>query len=96
MYVLTPVIMPIKKRSSLDKLVKGIIIGGAIGSVVGVTLAPKSGKETRSDIKNKANTIMTKASKKKTELLTRKKKTKGPVGTVFSGVKTLIFGKKTK
>ncbi len=28
----------------------GIVIGGAIGSVVGASLAPKKGKETREDI----------------------------------------------
>jgi len=31
----------------MDKLVMGAIIGGAIGSVIGMSVAPKSGKETR-------------------------------------------------
>ena len=34
----------------VDKLIVGAIIGGAIGSVVGLTLAPKQGKETRKNI----------------------------------------------
>jgi gas vesicle protein len=38
------------KKSSLDKVLMGAIIGGAIGSVVGATLAPKKGKETRKNI----------------------------------------------
>ncbi|MFC1655734.1 YtxH domain-containing protein [Patescibacteria group bacterium] len=39
-----------KKKGMVDKVVMGAIIGGAIGSVVGITVAPKSGKETRQDI----------------------------------------------
>lgn len=34
----------------MDKLVVGAIIGGAIGSVLGLTLAPKEGKKTRQEV----------------------------------------------
>lgn len=44
---------PSKKKGVVDKIVMGTILGGAIGSVVGITLAPKSGKETRKYIKDK-------------------------------------------
>jgi gas vesicle protein len=37
-----------------NKLAIGAIIGAAAGVVAGVLTAPKSGKETREDIKNKA------------------------------------------
>ena len=37
------------------KLVTGIIIGGAIGSIIGVTMAPKTGKETRKIIQQKSS-----------------------------------------
>lgn len=42
-----------KTGSKLDKLIMGVILGGAIGSVLGLTLAPRKGKETREIIKQK-------------------------------------------
>ncbi len=36
-----------KKKASLDKLVMGAIVGGAVGSVIGMSIAPKKGSETR-------------------------------------------------
>ncbi len=39
------------------KFALGALIGGAIGAVVGILAAPKSGKETREDIKSKADDI---------------------------------------
>ncbi|MEK7126902.1 MAG: YtxH domain-containing protein [Patescibacteria group bacterium] len=39
-----------EKKRIWDKILIGIVIGGAIGSVVGASLAPKKGKETREDI----------------------------------------------
>lgn len=44
-----------KKGGALEKVVMGVIIGGAIGSVLGVTLAPKSGKQTRKIITQKSS-----------------------------------------
>lgn len=42
-----------KKKSTLDKIVMGAIIGTAIGSVIGLTMAPKKGKEARGFLKDK-------------------------------------------
>lgn len=42
-----------KKEGTLNKLIMGVILGGAIGSVVGLTFAPRKGKETREIIKQK-------------------------------------------
>ena len=42
-------------------LLKGLIIGGLIGVVLGILYAPKSGKETREDIANKADELLAKA-----------------------------------
>lgn len=42
-----------KLGSKINHLVMGIILGGAIGSVLGLTLAPRKGKETREIIKKK-------------------------------------------
>ncbi len=47
-----------KKKGMVDKLVMGAIIGGAIGSVVGMTVAPKKGDETRKYIKDKGKRFM--------------------------------------
>lgn len=83
-----------KKRLKVDKLVKGIIIGGAIGSVVGVTLAPKSGKETRSDLKKGASSLMRSTKKLPAAGKRVQKKKKGVLRTLVGGVRTLILGKK--
>lgn len=53
-----------KKKSlggALDKIFMGAIIGGAIGSVLGMGLAPKKGKETRQFLKEKAKEVIEKA-----------------------------------
>lgn len=39
-------------KSAIKKVATGAIIAGAVGYVVGILTAPKSGKETRQDIKN--------------------------------------------
>ena len=36
-----------KQKSNIDKLVMGTIMGVAVGSVIGMSIAPKKGKETR-------------------------------------------------
>jgi gas vesicle protein len=41
--------------------VKGLVIGGLIGAVLGVLYAPKSGKETREDIARKTEDLLVKA-----------------------------------
>lgn len=52
-----------KKRKEFNKkagigLAAGIVAGAAIGTAAGVLLTPKSGKETRTDIKEKANDVI--------------------------------------
>lgn len=37
----------------VDRFIMGALLGGAIGSVLGMTLAPKKGKETRDVLKEK-------------------------------------------
>lgn len=43
---------PKEKKRIWDKLIMGAVIGGAIGSVLGASIAPKKGSETREDAKN--------------------------------------------
>ncbi|MDX9745733.1 MAG: YtxH domain-containing protein [Syntrophales bacterium] len=40
---------------------RGVIIGGVIGAVIGILFAPKSGRETREDIVRKTDEIVKKA-----------------------------------
>ncbi len=46
-----------KNVKVVDKLVMGLIVGGAVGSVLGMAFAPKTGKETRKIIKKKAEEL---------------------------------------
>ncbi len=48
---------------SKGKFALGALFGAAVGVVAGILTAPKSGKETREDIKRKANDAADKASK---------------------------------
>ncbi|MCC6643457.1 YtxH domain-containing protein [Candidatus Peregrinibacteria bacterium] len=47
-----------KKQGHLDKILMGLIVGGAIGSVLGVGFAPKKGSDTRKDLSKQANKIL--------------------------------------
>lgn len=41
----------------LDKIFMGIVVGGAVGSVIGMTMAPKKGKDTRELLKEKGKDV---------------------------------------
>lgn len=47
--------------SSTTKFLAGFLIGGAVGAIAGILLAPKSGAETREIIKNSAADAIKKA-----------------------------------
>ncbi len=49
-----------KKHSKLDKLIMGAIVGGAVGSVIGMSIAPQKGKETRELIAQKGKELIKK------------------------------------
>jgi len=46
-----------KNKGSLEKVIMTAIVGAAIGSVIGVSVAPKKGKETRKNIFTKLKNI---------------------------------------
>ena len=48
---------------SKGKLALGALVGAAAGFVTGILTAPKSGKETRADLKQKAEEVKSKAEK---------------------------------
>ncbi len=54
---------------------KGLLIGGVIGAVVGILYAPKSGKETREEIGRKAEELMAKAKEEYEQALEKSRKT---------------------
>lgn len=69
------------------KVLTGVIIGGAVGSILGLTLAPRKGKETRKAIRDKSLEMFLKG---KAEL--RKEHNMGPVKRIV--VKALTPKKK--
>ncbi len=56
------------KKIDGKKLAFGTALGVVAGFVTGILTAPKSGKETREDIKNTANSVKREAEKKLKEL----------------------------
>ncbi len=44
-----------------DDCVKGLLVGGLIGAVLALLYAPRSGKETREDIRDSAEELLEKA-----------------------------------
>jgi len=56
------------KNNGGKKLALGAVVGVVAGFLTGILTAPKSGKETREDIKNTANTAKREAEKKLKEL----------------------------
>jgi len=64
-----------KVKTKLDKVLLGVVVGGAVGSILGLTLAPKSGKETRKIIEENSKKVWKKAAE---VLNSRKKKPESP------------------
>ena len=47
-----------KKTTKLDKLIMGVILGGAIGSVIGLTMAPKKEKKRARSLNKKEKRLL--------------------------------------
>jgi gas vesicle protein len=60
--------------SDRTDFIKGMLVGGFIGAVVGILYAPKSGKETREEIGKKAEELMAKAKEEYEAALEKSKK----------------------
>ena len=50
-----------KVAKSVFRVLTGVVIGSAIGSILGLTLAPKKGEETRQYLKDKSMEIFLKS-----------------------------------
>ncbi len=57
-------------KDSTKKLAIGAVIAGAVGYVAGILTAPKSGKETRQDIKDTAGRVIAEAERRLKQLHT--------------------------
>jgi gas vesicle protein len=49
--------------NQIEGFIKGILLGGVVGAVIGILYAPQSGRKTRKDINRKAEELLTKAKK---------------------------------
>ena len=54
-----------------SKLAVGAIVGAAVGVVAGILTAPKSGRETRDDLRRKTNEAKDKAALKRDDMIFR-------------------------
>jgi gas vesicle protein len=54
-----------KKHSKIDKLIMGAIVGGAVGSVIGMSIAPKKGSDTRGILAQKGKDLLKKGQEMK-------------------------------
>lgn len=52
-----------KVGKKIFRVLTGMVIGSAIGSILGLTLAPKKGSETRKYIKDKSMEVFLKSKK---------------------------------
>lgn len=59
----------IKKKKGVFKILTGIVVGGAIGSILGLTLAPKKGKDTRKALREKSMKLFLKKKEKTNDKL---------------------------
>ncbi|MGL4741397.1 MAG: YtxH domain-containing protein [Sarcina sp.] len=93
-----------KKRQAMAKTAKTVgvtaIIGASVGALGGVLFAPKSGKETREDIKNSAldanEKLKSKASEAKVALNDKLQASKENIADANSKIKEYLKNKKSK
>jgi gas vesicle protein len=63
--------------NQIEGFVKGILLGGVIGAVIGILYAPKSGQGTRRDINRKAEDLLLKAKREYEDTLQKSSKAYG-------------------
>ena len=81
-----------KKKSKIDKLIMGAIVGGAVGSVIGMSIAPQKGKETREYLAQKGKEMI----KKGQDFSQKIKEEPYPKKKLLGRVADSLFGRKKK
>lgn len=76
------------------KIAAGTAAGIVAGSAVGILLAPKSGKETREDIANTANTVAVKTSQIKETAVNKVDATKSKIAEAKEKISKYLSDKK--
>lgn len=93
-----------KKRQAMAKTAKTVgvtaVVGASIGAIGGILFAPKSGKETRSDLKNSAidanEKLKVKASEAKVALTDKFQSGKENISDASLKIKDYLKNKKSK
>ena len=68
-----------KKKKIIKAAVVSTVVGGGIGALSGILLAPKSGKNTRNDIKEKVNSAKAKTIEQSENLKNNVKEAKSKI-----------------
>ena len=69
-----------EKKSGAGKFFLGALFGAAVGAIAGILTAPKSGKETRKDLKDAGDKAVKDAKKNGEKLLSKTKKSTKELG----------------
>ncbi|MGL4655992.1 MAG: YtxH domain-containing protein [Sarcina sp.] len=93
-----------KKRQAMAKTAKTVgitaVVGASVGALGGILFAPKSGKETREDLKNTAidanEKMKVKASEAKVKINEKIKEGKGNISEANSKIKGYLKNKRNK
>jgi len=75
-----------KKQGTMDKVIFGLLIGGAIGSVLGLTVAPEKGKKVRKGLKKTGKKISEKIEEHEDAVAVVTNKSKGLLSFVTSKI----------
>src|SRR4030042_1730531 len=71
------------QNNSYGYFLKGLMVGGLLGGLAGIFLAPKSGKELRADIEQRGNEALNEAKKTYSE-------TQGRAKAFFQDAKDMV------
>ena len=91
-------------RSQKNRFWRGLIIGGVVGGVIALLLAPKSGQEIRRDIRKKADALKDEAERKMRRLrkdgrlllVKTREKAMAAENAVLAAAQQIAEGKKRK
>ncbi|QYR20584.1 YtxH domain-containing protein [Paenibacillus sp. sptzw28] len=74
------------QQARSSNMMKGVLIGGAIGAAAAVLMTPKSGKEMRETIRRKSTELSTAARERAATLADQAKEKAGDVGVMVNEI----------